>query len=323
MRLELHQLDQKYASLRAREPAREQRLLVSLGEHGQQTPVWVTATEEAGRWVLIDGYARVRALRALARDWADARVMEVPEAEALLRSFGLDNTRPRSALEEGWMLRSLRDEHGLKQQELATRLDRSESWVSRRLDLVRVLPASVQEAVQKGRFSAKAAERVLVPLARAKPAQCEKLVKGLMPQGASARELLRIYEAWKRSTPEQRERIAGAPRLFLQAEAATREAERAAKVEEPAKGLDELALLLRDLATIASVCARQSGRLAITRPVPKDWKDERRLFGGWTRARAAFAALAAHLEDVDRGGQGSDEWDGPLEEERSPCSSAR
>lgn len=196
--------------------------------------------------------------------------------------------------------------------------------MSRRLDLVRILPASVQEAVQKGRFSAKAAERVLVPLARAKSAQCEKLVKGLMPQGASARELLRIYEAWKRSTPEQRERIAGAPRLFLQAEAASREAERAAKVEEPAKGLDELALLLRDLATITSVCARQSGRLAISRPVPKDWKDERRLYGGWTRTRAAFAALAAHLEDVDRGGvPGGDEWDCPAEEERSPCSSAR
>jgi hypothetical protein len=32
MKLELHQLEQKYASLRAREPAREQRLLASLGE---------------------------------------------------------------------------------------------------------------------------------------------------------------------------------------------------------------------------------------------------------------------------------------------------
>ena len=101
MKLELHQLDQKYASLRAREPAREQRLLASLGERGQQTPVWVTATEEAGRYVLIDGYARARALRALGRDEVEALVMELPEAEALLRSFGLDNTRPRSALEEG------------------------------------------------------------------------------------------------------------------------------------------------------------------------------------------------------------------------------
>ena len=196
--------------------------------------------------------------------------------------------------------------------------------MSRRVGLVRILPASGQGAVQKGRFWAKAAEGVLVPLARPKWAQCEKLVKGLMPQGASARELLRIYEAWKRSTPEQRERIAGAPRLFLQAEAASREAERAAKVEEPAKGLDELALLLRDLATITSVCARQSGRLAISRPVPKDWKDERRPYGGGTRTRPPSAALAAPLEDVDRGGvPGGDEWDCPAEEERSPCSSAR
>ena len=323
MKLELHQLDQKYASLRAREPAREQRLLASLGERGQQTPVWVTATEAAGRYVLIDGYARARALRALGRDEVEALVMELPEAEALLRSFGLDNTRPRSALEEGWMLRTLRDEHGLKQQELATRLDRSESWVSRRLDLVRVLPASVQDAVQKGRFSAKAAERVLVPLARAKPGQCEKLARRLSPQGASARELMRLYEAWKRSAPEQRERLVEAPRLFLQAEAATREAERAARVEEPAAAKDDLGALLRDLATIASVCARRSGLLANSRPVPKDWREERRLFGGWTRARTAFGELAAHLEDVDRGGDVDDERDDLDEEERSSCSSAR
>jgi hypothetical protein len=91
------------------------------------------------------------------------------------------------------------------------------------------------------------------------------------------------------------------PRLFLQAEAAAREAERAAANTERAAGEDEHAALLRDLAMIASVCARRSGRLALGRPVPKDWQDERRLFGAWTRARAAFGALAAHLEDVDRG----------------------
>jgi len=301
MKLELHQLDLKYEALRVRDPAREQRLLASLGEHGQQTPLQVTASGAADRYVLIDGYARVRALRALARDEAEALVLELSEAEALLRSFGLDNTRPRSALEEGWLLRALLDEHRLLQQELATRLDRSPSWVSRRLDLVRVLPATIQDAVQRGRFSAKAAERVLVPLARAKPALCERLAQGLLPQGASTRDLTRIWAAWRRSTPEQRERIAGAPRLFLQAEAAAREAERAAANTERAAGEDEHAALLRDLAMIASVCARRSGRLAIGRPVPKDWQDERRLFGAWTRARAAFGALAAHLEDVDRG----------------------
>ena len=39
--------------------------------------------------------------RPRGRDELEALVMELPEAEALLRSFGLDNTRPRSALEEG------------------------------------------------------------------------------------------------------------------------------------------------------------------------------------------------------------------------------
>ena len=59
--IELHQLDQRYAALRRRDARRERALLASLSEIGQQAPV-VVVRDAGERWVLVDGYKRVRAL---------------------------------------------------------------------------------------------------------------------------------------------------------------------------------------------------------------------------------------------------------------------
>jgi hypothetical protein len=40
MQLEFHQLDRRWDNLRVRHPARQQRLVASPAESGQQTPIW-------------------------------------------------------------------------------------------------------------------------------------------------------------------------------------------------------------------------------------------------------------------------------------------
>ena len=87
MEVELHQLLLRYERLRKRHPRMERTLLASLAEIGQQTPVVVV--READRFVLIDGYKRVRALRRLARDVVVATRWELGEVEALLLERGL------------------------------------------------------------------------------------------------------------------------------------------------------------------------------------------------------------------------------------------
>ena len=60
MQLEFHQLDRRWEHLRVRHPARQRRLLASLAEAGQQTPIVVVAVEgQADRYVVIDGYKRI------------------------------------------------------------------------------------------------------------------------------------------------------------------------------------------------------------------------------------------------------------------------
>ena len=85
MQLEFHQLDRRWEHLRVRHAARQRRLLASLAEAGQQTPIVVVAAEDqADRYVVIDGYKRIVALEQLGRDTVEALVWPLSEAEALV-----------------------------------------------------------------------------------------------------------------------------------------------------------------------------------------------------------------------------------------------
>ncbi len=81
MQLEFHQLDRRWEHLRVRHPARQRRLLASLAESGQQTPIVVVAAEgQPDRYLVIDGYKRITALQQLGRDTVEAVVWPMSEA---------------------------------------------------------------------------------------------------------------------------------------------------------------------------------------------------------------------------------------------------
>jgi ParB-like chromosome segregation protein Spo0J len=105
--LELPQLDLRYAALRIADPVRRSRLEQALAREGQQVPVLVIAGD-GDRYVLIEGYGRVEALKRLARDTVLTTVLDMGEAEALVLRHRLDHGAPRSALEEGWLVTTLR-----------------------------------------------------------------------------------------------------------------------------------------------------------------------------------------------------------------------
>src|SRR5690606_834745 len=138
MELELHQLDRRYEQLRRSCPERDGRILASLDRDGQQMPVVVVAGED-GRYILIAGFKRLRALIKLRRDTVRATCWELREGEALLLGRLMQTSEGDSALEQGWLLRELRERFDLSVEELARRFGRNPSWVSRRLGLVSTL----------------------------------------------------------------------------------------------------------------------------------------------------------------------------------------
>jgi ParB-like chromosome segregation protein Spo0J len=252
MEIELHELELRYAAIRVRDPARAARMRASLAANGQQSPVCVIATgaSDASRFVLIDGYLRVSAARALALDLVTAVLLPLSESDALIMAHRLDEVGRRSALEDGWLLDELVTRHHLTQDELGKRLSRSRSWVSRRLALVCLLPECAQHAVRDGVLPAQAAMKYLVPLSRDKRPACERIVVNLGRETVTVREIGRLYASWRTGDAEQRARIEAHPRLFLCADDCVRADERS-----------DTEQLLRDLQAISGLCMRGRRRV--------------------------------------------------------------
>lgn len=289
VKLELEQLDRRYGGLRIRDAARQSRLLESVTAHGQQVPVIVVRDEEpTDRYVLIDGYLRVAVLEQLCSDEVEASVWQMPEGRALALGHRLDNARRRTALEEGWLLSTLERDHDMSLGELAILLARSRSWVSRRLGLVTALPTSAQDAVRVGRMSAQAAQRYLLPLARANGAQCEALVANLGTERLSVRLMRTLYVGWRGSDAEARQRISEAPLLFLAAQ------EVAGDDQGPSR--DEL---VRDFDIVASVARRAQKRVDDGALADANATRRRRIERRFSEAERALRELGATLEESD------------------------
>lgn len=253
MDLEFQQLELRYEALRRRNASREARLLASLAQLGQQVPVVVVGGGEGNRLVLVDGYKRVRALKALKSDTVQATRWELSEPEALLLERLMRCTESDGPLEQAWLLRELHARFALTHEELARRFEKSPSWVSRRLALAGELPEEIQARVREGVLVAHAAMKFLVPMARANRADALSLTAALTSRPASSRQVGAVYGAWLSGNPKTRALLVADPWLFLRA---LEESRRAEQVERsPAQQL------LSDFGALGGISRRACSKL--------------------------------------------------------------
>lgn len=282
MELELKQLDRRYEVLRTRHTQRERRLLASLSEAGQQVPIVVVRGGATDVYVVVDGFKRVRALGRLGSDTVIGTCWDLSEPEALIVERQMCGAERASALEQGWLLRELVDRFALRPEELARRFDRSASWVSRRLGLVRELPSAVQDEVLAGRMVPHTAMKYLLPLARANASDCIALMSALRDERPSSRAMGRLYTAYMTGDARVRERLVADPVLFLRVEE-----------ERQRQPTDASGQLLCDLRAVLALVRRVRQRLG-------NWQGEPLSAGSYaqadvlfTRARSEFDRLVA------------------------------
>jgi ParB family transcriptional regulator, chromosome partitioning protein len=248
MDLELHQLERRYEALRTRSAAREKKVLASIADIGQQLPIVVVRDRD--RFVVVDGYKRLRALDRLGSDIVRATEWGLDEAEALLLERLLRAAEADSAVEQGWFLRELTDRFHLGLEELARRFDRTKSWVSRRIALVAELPESVQQHVRSGAIGSHAAMKYLVPLARANDDDCARLANAIAPLRPTSRQVAALHALYVGGNVGTRELVVRDPELALRARAEA----------EPDKPLP-VEQLLEDLRIVGAVARRARSRL--------------------------------------------------------------
>jgi ParB family chromosome partitioning protein len=279
--LELSRLDLRYRDLRISDVQAVVRLAAALGSEGQVAPVLVI--QPAAAPILIDGFVRVAALRRLGRDTVPALLLALTEREALSFSYRQHQGRRPTALEEGWLVQELHHHQGLAA--VAAGLERSTSWASRRLGLVRELPERIQELVRRGALSAHGAMRSLLPLARANADAAVRLGTIAREQQLTTRQLGRLCAAWRAGDGAQRAQLLAQPRLYLRLDEHV-----SAKSRQP-----EQPALVRDFETMLAI-ARRACRTLCDADKREQAGATEALLVVWPRTCGAFRDLTQIVE---------------------------
>ena len=284
LEFELWQLDLKYAALRICEPNAVMALAASLDRHGQLAPVLAISAKP--KPILVDGFVRVAALRRRGRDTVTVLLLPLSESEALTWSYRQKRGRRPTALEEGWLVEALMQKHGQSLPTIAARLERSTSWVSRRLGLVRELPTEIQEQVRRGHLSAYAAMRSLLPLARTNAVEAQRLAQLACKEQLTTRQIERLCAAWRAAVPEQRQRLFEHPRGYLQLEQ---------HVSQQKAQADAKPSLVRDFEILAAIMQRCTRTLQDASRRSQSGANEAMLVV-WPRVASAYRKLTQAVE---------------------------
>lgn len=218
MELDFHLLDLKYERIKARNRKAESRLLASLVDQGQLSPIIVLSGEgDSPRYIVVDGFKRIRALKRSGHDTVKAVIWPEDEVNALIAINHLQRSVDRNALDDAYLIKALRDFHGLSYQDIGWRLGRSKSWVGRRLGLITDLPRWLQTQIRDGSLQCSAAEKYILPLSRSNDKDAKALVKNIRGLRLSAREIGELYCAWREGDATGRRLVIHQPQIVLKA----------------------------------------------------------------------------------------------------------
>ncbi len=213
--IDLHQIQLKYAHTRILDQKSIYKMMRSLESFGQKAPV--TLVSGSGKYILIDGYTRIRALKKLGIDTVWSDILDMEEKAALLLFLNRQEHKKCIPLEQACIIQELKTGFGLSLTQIAAGLCKDKSFVKRRLDMLEALPDDILSMVRDGHILSWSASRVLAPLARANKEHALKLSRYCVHHPCSSRELKEFFEAYKTSTKVVRENMIDNPGLFIKA----------------------------------------------------------------------------------------------------------
>ena len=292
--LDLHLLELRYEHTRVHNEPAFIRLRRSMEKSGQLRPV-VVVPDKSGRFVLIDGYQRVRINRLSGKDTVLAHVWQMEEEKALVCMLSENDSRQWEAIEEAQLLDELMGRFKLSLSTVAGMMGKHKSWIKRRLDLVRALPEEVLSAVKSGSVSAWAAARILAPLARANPAHAGQLTNHLKTDHFSTRQLSDFYAHYRIANRAVRENMISNPALFVKA-VKSRQTEKEALL----LSLGPEGAWQKDLKIVTQILLRLKRQLPVVLHAEQERRQREQLIACFSEAENAFNYLHRRLSGYDQ-----------------------
>lgn len=220
-------------------------LAESIGSEGQHKAIIIQFKTKGEKYPVIDGECRIKAMRLLKQGSIRAEVWNVSDEEAMFYAMRINQMHGKrlEPLEEALHIKKTMEKYSLTQQQICVKYKRSQTWVSKRLGLLKTLSSRVQEKIIRRRINLSKAEELL-PL---NMTQQEQILDFVVREQPSVKETRFIAQLAKKS-PEKAERLARKDRLHLQAEM------KHAVVVDTAERLEEVVTAAKELWTEDHVC---------------------------------------------------------------------
>jgi len=290
--INISSLELRYAHTRIARPKVLNMMITSMDRYGQITPVIVVV--EGSLSILIDGYLRVRALSHLGRDVVAAAICRGGEMTALFQLLSRCGERQWQAVEQGWIVRDIKERFGCTASEIARSIGHDVSWVTRRLALIESLSDEMLQAVCRGHVSTWAATRVLIPLARAKPSHAEQLTQYLSHTPRATRDLAAFLRHYERSNKQTRNRMVADPGLFFKVHKSTDDRKLAQALDQGPEGE-----WVKDFDIVTAVLRRLLKRVDTVIYDGQDETDRARLIRLFDDAMSVITKIEQKIRKVD------------------------
>ena len=151
--VEIKEIDRKYERYRMRSSGREKLLLSSILASGIEEPLSGVLPPK-GAPILLDGFKRLRCAEKLKLNHVPFLSLGEDEALAIFSLLKTSNAKGLTLLEQAKWVDELKRVHGLSVAEIARRLQRSQSWVCVRFNVLSEMSELVAEEIFSGRFPA-------------------------------------------------------------------------------------------------------------------------------------------------------------------------
>ena len=209
---EIPSISRKYESFRLADATREKALLTSILQYGVREPLQcVEAEADGARYILLDGFKRLRCCLRLGIASVPVVSLGVDEADSILALIRASNARSLTTLEQARFVDELHSRYGLGVAEIAAKVERSKAWVSVRLGIIERMSQVVREAVFSGRFPLRSYIYTLGPFTRVNtPSRTiDSFVAAVAGKGLSTREIERLAYGYFRGGERLRRQIEG------------------------------------------------------------------------------------------------------------------
>ena len=192
---EVNTISTKYESFRLRDKNREKFLLQSILQHGIREPLQCVQGNGVQRYILLDGFKRLRCSYKLRLHMVPVVSLGTDEVSSILQFIRVSTERSLSTLEQAHFVDELHTRYGLTLSDIAERLERSKAWVSVRLGILEEMSQVVQEAVFSGRFPVRSYMYTLRQFTRVNGiagTQIDRFVHCVSGKGLSTRDIEKL-----------------------------------------------------------------------------------------------------------------------------------